>query len=224
MTDSKTSGIVDEALSNLWEVANALSRISPPDQDNYRVTIFGSARIKPGQPLYEDVKQLAKALSERGCDVVTGGGPGIMQAANEGSNLGDPDDKVKSIGVRIELPFEQGANPFVEQLYTHRTFYTRLHQFVRLSNAFIVVGGGIGTTLETLLVWQLLQVRQIDLPLIMVGDMWKGLVEWARTNMSAHEPPLASPEDFDIPICVPTFREALEALTPHIDAFQQRDS
>ena len=85
----------------------------------------------------------------------------------EGEELGGG---VRSIGVRIKLPFEQGANPFVEQLYTHETFYTRLHQFVRLSSAFIVVGGGIGTTLETLMVWQLLQVRQVtDVPLMLTG-------------------------------------------------------
>ena len=223
MSDQETSAVVELALSNLWEVANTLSRIKPPKQDNYRVTIFGSARIEPGQPLYEEVKDLAKVLAERGCDVITGGGPGLMQAANEGSQLGDPEDKVKSIGVRIELPFEQGANPFVEQLYSHRTFYTRLHQFVRLSNAFVVVGGGIGTALETLLIWQLLQVKHIELPLIMVGDMWKGLVDWARTTMTAHDPPFASPKDFDIPTCVPTIGEALELLAPHIAAFQQRD-
>ena len=143
-----------------------------------------------------------------------------MQAANEGHQLGDPADELKSIGVRIELPFEQGANPFVEQLYSHKTFYTRLHHFVRLSNAFVVVGGGIGTALETLLVWQLLQVNHIaDVPLIMVGDIWAALVDWARGHMSATEPPFASPEDFDIPTCVDTMDEALALLVPQIEAF-----
>jgi uncharacterized protein (TIGR00730 family) len=214
--------VVDGALQHLWQVANKLSQIRPPKHDNYRVTIFGSARIQPGQQLYEEVKNLALQCAERGCDIVTGGGPGLMRAANEGAQIGDPDPKTRSIGVRIELPFEQGANAFVEDLYTHQTFYTRLHHFVRLTDAFVVVGGGIGTTLETLLVWQLLQVRHMSgVPLIMVGPMWRGLVEWAKSNMLDHEPPLASQADFDIPTCVDTVGEALTLLEPHIKRFRE---
>ncbi len=211
--------VVEEALRNLWSVANTLSRIKPTKPSRYRVTVFGSARIKPGQQLYEEVKRLAKVLAERGCDIVTGGGPGLMQAANEGALLGDPNDETKSIGVRIALPFEQGANPFVEQVYTHDTFYTRLHQFVRLSDAFVVVGGGIGTALETLLIWQLLQVRHLhDVPLIFVGEMWSGLLDWARSYMLGHEPQLASPDDMDIPTCVPDVDAAIELLGPKCEA------
>jgi hypothetical protein len=145
-----------------------------------------------------------------------------MAAANEGENLGDPENRTRSIGVRIDLPFEQGANPFVEKLYSHRTFYSRLHQFVRLSSAFVVVGGGIGTTLEAMMIWQLLQVRQVkDVPLIFVGEMWQGLVEWAREHMLRPDPPLASPEDFDIPRCVDSVDDAVAALDPHIEAFER---
>ena len=151
---------VEHALMNLWGVANDLSRIQPP-RDRYRVTIFGSARTKPEDPAYAKVVRLARRLTELGCDIVTGGGPGLMAAANEGHHLGDPHDEGESLGVRIALPFEQGANPFVETVYTHRTFFTRLHQIMRLSNAFVVVEGGIGTTLETLLVWQLIQVGHV---------------------------------------------------------------
>lgn len=215
-----TQQVVEEALRSLWSVANSLSRIRPERFPAYRVTVFGSARIKPGEPLYESVKGLTANLARSGCDVVTGGGPGLMQAANEGHKLGDPHDKVKSIGVGIELPFEKGANPFVEQFYAHETFFTRLHQFVRLSSAFVVVGGGIGTTLETLMVWQLLQVRQAaDLPVILVGDMWRELVAWGRKHMLSHEPQLASPGDFDLVTCVDSVDEAMAILQPHIDAF-----
>ena len=207
--------IVSPLLPHLLLQAPALSRIKPAKPSRYRVTVFGSARIKPGQQLYEEVKRLAKVLSERGCDIVTGGGPGLMQAANEGAMLGDPDNETQSIGIRIALPFEQGANPFVEQVYTHDTFYTRLHQFVRLSDAFVVVGGGIGTALETLLIWQLLQVRHIhDVPLVFVGDMWQGLLDWARKTMLSHDPQLASPGDLDIPVCVADVDAALEHLSP----------
>ena len=86
------------------------------------------------------------------------------------------------MGIRVELPFEQEVNPFVEQAFEHETFFTRLHHFVIASDAFIVMPGGIGTVLETFMVWQLFQVRQLyDVPLVLVGKMWNGLVAWART-------------------------------------------
>ena len=215
-----TMSLVEDALSSLWAVANKLSRLRPARHERYSVTIFGSARILPGQVLYEEVKRLAKCLSESGCDIVTGGGPGLMQAANEGSQLGDPEDKTRSIGIRVALPFEKEGNPFLEKVYTHQTFYTRLHQFVRLSNAFVVVGGGIGTTLETLLVWQLLQVRHVEhVPLILVGDMWRDLVGWAKKHMLGHEPNLADPEDLDLPVCVDTVDEAYALLKPQIESY-----
>ena len=217
-----TLGVVDEALDSLWAVANSLSRLQPSRRPRFTVTVFGSARIAPEQALYADVKRLAEALASRGCDIVTGGGPGLMQAANEGAQLGDPNDEARSIGIRIALPFEKEPNAFVEQSYTHGTFYTRLHQFVRLSDAFVVVGGGIGTTLETLLVWQLAQVGHVrDIPLILVGDMWRGLVDWAREQMLGHQPPLANSEDMDIPRCVGTVEEAIAILAPLIDAHDQ---
>jgi len=224
--NSELGNIVEQSLQSLWQVVNNLSQIKPTRPKRFRATVFGSARIKPGQPLYEDVKRLAKELSEQGCDIVTGGGPGLMQAANEGSQLGDPNDERASIGIRIKLPFEDGANPFVEQVYTHETFYTRLHQFVRLSHAFIVVGGGIGTALETLLIWQLLQVRHVtDVPLIFVGPQWAGLQAWAKESMLSHEPQLASPEDLDLPLCVPDIDGALEVLRPLVAAYgEERDA
>ena len=87
---------------------------------------------------------------------------------------------MQSIGIRVDLPFEQEVNPFVEQAFEHTTFFTRLHHFVLTSDAFIVAPGGIGTVLETMMIWQLLQTRHLhDTPLIFAGPMWRGLVEWA---------------------------------------------
>ena len=220
--DNATQQVVTEALHSLWAVANTLSRIQPSDRERFGVTIFGSARIQPDHELYQDVKRLATRLSEMRCDIITGGGPGLMQAANEGSQAGDPEDVARSIGVGIQLPFETGANPFVELAYQHETFFTRLHQFVRLSHAFVVVPGGIGTSLEALMVWQLLQVRHIqNVPLIFVGSMWRGFLQWAQHSMLGTSPPLASAADLDIPICVETVDEALVALQPHLDKFQR---
>jgi predicted Rossmann-fold nucleotide-binding protein len=218
--DHATMKVIEAAVSDLWSVVNELSRIRPEPRF-YRVAIFGSARTQPGSKTYLDVKRLAQFLAERGCDIVTGGGPGLMAAANEGENLGDPQNHTRSYGVRIDLPFEQGANPFVEKLFTHRTFYSRLAQFVRLSSAFVIVGGGIGTTLEAMMVWQLLQVRHLDdVPLILVGKMWRELVDWASRNMTGGEEILASPHDIAIPVCVDTIDEAMALLEPRITAFR----
>ena len=206
--EEKVKQVLIDSVMGLWEVVNNLTRLRPSRHDRYRVTIFGSARAKPGTFAYEETKRVAAALSQLGCDIITGGGPGLMQAANEGAagaaGVG------RSVGVRVELPFEQDVNAFVTQAFEHRTFFTRLHHFVLASDAFIVAPGGIGTALETLMVWQLLQVGHIrDVPLILVGPMWRGLVEWARSSMLSFEPPLVNPEDVSIPQCVANSDEAI---------------
>jgi len=120
------------------------------------------------------------------------------------------------LGQGVELPFEQEVNSFVGQAFEHRTFFTRLHQFVLSSDAYVVAPGGIGTLLETVLIWQLLQVNHLrDAPLILVGKMWPALIEWARAAMASSDPPLASPKDMDIPRCVGTGDEAIEILREH---------
>jgi predicted Rossmann-fold nucleotide-binding protein len=116
----------------------------------------------------------------------------------------------------VDLPFEQDVNPFVEQAFEHKTFFTRLHHFVLTSDAFVVVPGGIGTVLELMMVWQLLQVRHLHgTPLILVGRMWADLVDWARTHLLASQPPLANPEDLKIPRCVNTADEAVALIREH---------
>ena len=168
----------------LWEIVNDLTRLRPSRRERYRVTIFGSARAQPGTDVYDEVKRLAVALAEMGCDIVTGGGPGLMQAANEGAAAADAPGRNRSVGIRVDLPFEQEVNPFVEQAFEHKTFFTRLHHFVLTSDAYVVVPGGIGTLLELMLIWQLLQVRHVhDTPLILVGKMWADLVNWAKNAL-----------------------------------------
>jgi len=149
-----------------------------------------------------------------GCDIITGGGPGLMQAANEGATSAP--ERAQSVGIRVDLPFEQEVNAFVTQAFEHRTFFTRLHQFVLASDAFIVAPGGIGTVLETMMIWQLLQVRHLqDTPLILVGKMWPGLIEWARSSMLSFDPPLANPEDMTIPRCVANAADAIAIIREH---------
>ena len=209
----ETLKVVKQAVLELWDVINALTSLRPPKRERYRVTIFGSARIQANSLIYQDVKWLASQLTQMGCDIVTGGGPGLMTAANEGSVAADPDDQTRSIGIRIDLDSEQETNPFVEEVFSHRTFFSRLHQFVLISNAFIIVPGGIGTTLEAFMVWQLLQVRHLqEIPFVMVGPMWAELVAWARKSMLQGETRLADSDDLTIPYCVDTVPEAIEII------------
>ncbi len=203
--------ILATTIMNLWEVVNDLTRLRPSKRERYRVAIFGSARAEPGTFVYEEVKRAAAAFAAMGCDIVTGGGPGLMQAANEGATSAG--GALGSVGIRVELPFEQDVNPFVEQAFEHKTFFTRLHHFVIASDAFIVVPGGIGTVLEMLMIWQLLQVRHVNnVPLILVGKMWKGLVDWASTSMLDPRLHLANPEDLKIPQCLETADEAIAVV------------
>src|SRR5262245_33941932 len=203
--------ILFTTIMGLWEVVNNLTRLRPSKRERYRVAIFGSARAKPGSFVYEEVKRAAAAFTEMGCDIVTGGGPGLMQAANEGAASGGKPNR--SMGIRVDLPFEQEVNPFVEQAFEHKTFFSRLHHFVIASDAFVVVPGGIGTVLEMLMIWQLLQVRHMDnVPLILVGKMWSDLVAWAKTSMLDPRLHLASPKDLDIPRCLNTADEAIAVV------------
>src|SRR5499426_4055475 len=132
----------------LWDIVNNLTRLKPTKRERYRVTIFGSARAKPGTFVYEECKRVAAALAQMGCDIITGGGPGLMQAANEGAAAAHAPERNRSVGIRVELPFEKEVNPFVYQAFEHKTFFTRLHHFVLTSDAYVVSPGGIGTVLE----------------------------------------------------------------------------
>lgn len=207
--------IIINSVFDLWKVVNNLTRLRPTKRAHYCVSIFGSARAIPGSFAYEQVKQLAKGLADMECDVITGGGPGLMQAANEGAMEAGTPQRSRSVGIRVDLPFEQSVNPFVSEAYKHETFFSRLHHFVLASDAFIIVPGGIGTTLEATMVWQLIQVGHIkkDTPLIFVGKMWVGFLDWTRNHFLPNQ--LVNPEDLKIPYCVDTAEEAIAILQKH---------
>lgn len=220
--DRATFQTIQESILDLWKVVNNLTSIKPPPRKHYRVTIFGSARITKDTALYNDIRLLASELTLMGCDIVTGGGPGLMEAANEGSVIADPTNQLQSIGIRVNLGFEQETNPFVEQVYQHQTFFSRLHHFVLVSDAFVVVPGGIGTTLEALMVWQLLQVRHLhNIPLIMLGKMWSELVDWSIKHMVYVEPQLANPIDMTIPQCAENIEEVIALLRKDLAQWQE---
>lgn len=176
---------IDRIIVNLWATIEDLERLQPEESRFFRVTIFGSARITESDEIYGRVRETAARLAGLGCDIVTGGGPGLMTAANEGAKAGDPTGRIRSIGLTIELPhLEEGPNPFLDRITAHRTFFSRLHHFVRMSQAFLVFPGGIGTALESFMTWQLVQVGMLrEHPVVFVGPHWRGLLDWMRTEM-----------------------------------------
>jgi uncharacterized protein (TIGR00730 family) len=205
--------ILVDTVFGLWSTINNLTRLRPSRRERFRVTVFGSARPETDHEVYQEVKRLAAGLAALGCDIVTGGGPGLMQAANEGAAAAAAAGTASSMGINVELPFEQSVNPFVAEAFEHQTFFTRLHHFVLVSDAFVVAPGGIGTVLETMMIWQLLQVRHLhEVPLVLVGPMWRGLVAWAEGAMRRPGFELAGAADMAIPQCVDGADEAMAII------------
>lgn len=212
--------ILDRAIYHLWETINDLEQIQPDRIEHFRVSIFGSSRIQKGDPIYDEVKKLSHDLAHLGVDIVTGGGPGLMEAANAGAVEGQRHKRSRSFGLAIHLDAEEGLNPFVDKVYKHRTFFSRLHHFVRLSSAYIVMPGGIGTCLELYMIWQLLQVKHIKRhPLILVGNMWYGLIEWMKENMEQRS--LVSPLDMSIVTVVSSGSEAIPLIASALETFRE---
>lgn len=149
---------------------------------HYRVAIFGSARIQEGDRDYNDVFRIAQGLAGAGFDIVTGGGSGLMQAANAGSRSAHSGSR--SIGLNIKLPREQETNAFLDIKQEFSLFSSRLDTFMSLSDAVVVAPGGIGTLLELFYAWQLVQVEHIcETPIILFGELWSSLLLWLETEV-----------------------------------------
>ncbi|MEK7545095.1 MAG: LOG family protein [Patescibacteria group bacterium] len=147
----------------------------------FRVVIFGSARIKKNDKMYKQVFELAKQIGEMGAEVVTGGGPGLMEAAAGGHEKGTPKNNHHTIGLNIRLPFEQKPNKHLDLMKEFKHFSDRLNTFTKLSNVIVVAPGGIGTILEIFFSWQLMQVHHINkMPIICIGEMWEEFFKWMR--------------------------------------------
>jgi hypothetical protein len=142
------------------------------------VSIFGSTRVKPGDAVYQKAEQIGKLLAENGFAVITGGGPGVMEAANKGAFSAGG----KSIGLNIELPLEQKPNPYTNITLNFRYFFVRKVMFVKYAVAYIILPGGFGTLDELLESMTLIQTKKIrPFPVIMVGsDYWKGFLDWMK--------------------------------------------
>ncbi len=147
------------------------------------VSMFGSARTAPGTPEYEFARRTARMIGEAGLAIITGGGPGLMEAANRGAR----EAGVPSVGLNIELPFEQGLNPYVELGLEFHYFFTRKVMFVRFACAFVVFPGGFGTLDEMFEALTLIQTDKVEhFPLVLAGrDYWQGLIDWMRARLVA---------------------------------------
>jgi uncharacterized protein (TIGR00730 family) len=147
------------------------------------ISIFGSARIKPGEKYYELATEVAKRFVKEGYGVITGGGPGIMEAANKGAFL----EEGLSVGLNIDLPFEQNHNQYIDpdKNLDHRYFFVRKVMFVKYAQAFVVMPGGFGTLDELFEVLTLIQTKKIStVPVILMGsEFWGGLAEWIKSTM-----------------------------------------
>jgi len=161
------------------------------------ITIFGSARTKPGNKYYELAVEIAQRLAEEGFGIITGGGPGIMEAANKGASIAGG----KSVGLNIELPFEQHANPYIDRdkNLNFDFFFVRKVMFVKYSQGFIMMPGGFGTMDEFFEVVTLIQTGKFkQSPMILVGkSYWGGLIKWIKETMGEAEHNI-NPEDLDL--------------------------
>ena len=177
------------------------------------VSIFGSARTKPGEKYYELAVNVAKRIAESGYGVITGGGPGIMEAGNKGANKAGG----TSVGLNIDLPFEQHDNPFIDpdKSLDFDYFFVRKVMFVKYSQGFVVMPGGFGTLDELFEAMTLIQTNKIHtFPIILVGtDFWGGLIDWIKNTML--DAGNISPQDLDLIKLVDTEDEVVEI----IDAF-----
>jgi uncharacterized protein (TIGR00730 family) len=172
LTDAQRLLRIQDELRNGFQ---ALGRIGKA------VSIFGSARTPRDDPRYERARTLARRLGEEGFAIITGGGPGIMEAANRGAK----DAGARSIGLNIELPFEQGGNPYCDIALDFHYFFARKIMFVRYASGFVVFPGGFGTMDELFEALTLIQTGKItEFPVVLVGsDYWSGLVDWLSERM-----------------------------------------
>jgi len=150
---------------------------------HFRVAIFGSARITEDDETYQHIYELAKLFGADNIDVVTGGGPGIMEAACSGHHAGRTNHRTQTIGLNIMIPAEQQPNRHLDIKKDFERFSKRLDDFMMLSDAVVVAPGGVGTLLELAYTWQLVQVEHIGhIPIILLGDLWKNFLTWVKDN------------------------------------------
>ena len=177
------------------------------------VSIFGSARTQPEDPVYQLTEDIAYKMSEAGFAVVSGGGPGLMEAANKGAQRG----KSPSVGLNIELPFEQGGNAYQDISLTFRHFFSRKVMFVKYASAYVVMPGGFGTLDELSEILTLVQTgKSRKIPIVLVGtEFWAGLVQWFTDSLVKNG--TISPEDIDLFHVVDEADDVIQIIFDHYE-------
>jgi len=195
-------------MSEFVEATERLAAIKPA------VTIFGSARTPPGSKYYDLTERTARLLSDSGFSVISGGGPGIMEAANKGAFHG----KSPSVGLNIQLPHEQAANPYQDISQTFRHFFARKYMFVRFASAYVVMPGGFGTLDELMEALTLIQTGKArKIPLILVcSDFWQGMIDWFKETLVNEG--MVNPEDINLIQLIDQPEQVVEAIFKHYES------
>jgi len=198
-------------MAEFIESTERLSELRPA------VSIFGSARIRPDDPYYAKAVDIARRLSDAGLAVISGGGPGIMEAANKGAFEGAS----SSVGLNIELPHEQAANKWQDISITFRHFFARKVAFVKYADAYVVLPGGYGTLDELTEVLTLIQTgKSRRIPVILVGtSFWRGLLDWFRTTLAGNG--MIAPHDLELVQLIDEPANVVEAIFAFYEAHHE---
>ena len=201
---SNDSWALFKIMSEFVEGYETLSAIGPC------ISIFGSARTQEGDPVYQLTIDIAEAIAASGYGIISGGGPGIMEAANRGAQKAEG----TSVGLNIELPYEQHSNPYIDQdkLINFQYFFVRKVMFVKYAQGFVVMPGGVGTLDELFEAYTLIQTNKVNkFPIILVGrSYWSGLIDWIKNTVLKEKN--ISPEDLDLFELVDTLDEVMDCL------------
>ncbi len=207
-TSARESWRIFGIMSEFVEATERLAAIRPA------VTMVGSARIAPDSPYYVLAERTSRLLSDAGFSVISGGGPGIMEAANKGAFHG----KSPSVGLNIQLPHEQRANHYQDISQTFRHFFARKYMFVRFASAYVVMPGGFGTLdelMEALTLIQTAKSRRIPL-ILMCSSFWQGMIDWFRERLL--EEKMIDPEDMDLIQLIDEPEKVVEAIFKHYES------
>jgi uncharacterized protein (TIGR00730 family) len=207
LTQSKEAWRVFGIMSEFVSATERLQDIQPA------VSIFGSARTPHDHPYYQLTEEIARLLSDAGFSVISGGGPGVMEAANKGAFYG----KSPSVGLNIQLPHEQHNNPYQNISQTFQHFFTRKVMFVKFASAYVVMPGGFGTLDELMEALTLVQTGKTRrMPIILVGSkFWGGMVEWFKTSLL--EEKMISPDDMDLIQVIDEPQQIVSAIFKHYE-------
>jgi uncharacterized protein (TIGR00730 family) len=208
--DGDLAGHVRRIADEFLEGFGAVERIGRP-----AVSVFGSARVRQGDPVYEEARDLGRRIADAGFAVVTGGGPGVMEAANRGAREAGG----VSVGFNIELPHEQGSNHYLDISVTFRHFYARKTMFVKSAEGFVIFPGGFGTLDEFFEALTLIQTGKVlHFPVILFdSEYWTGLMDWIRDPLLARG--MISPEDLDLLYVTDDPADAIETI---VDCYERR--